>query len=484
MVRRRNRSKEPAEKGYECIEEGCDSVVKNRFFPEHYETHHRMRSGRFECSICGYKCSNKAVCISKHIRRVHKNSEARVIYNPYLNQEECRIKNEHTDECGDEKAKVKPKRIRKVSKKKTTGKGKNKRQAARGSKDTINEIVVADETEEMDLPAASRCKRNLEPDFERPAKRKRFDNLISNSDVTSTAREQGKHLDLVIEEEDDVITIEEIAEEEDSEVATSDDESENEETSSKITSNQSFRGTSAENNGNNISKQNLKQGEDSEEEEEDDDIIDDETIDYDDAGSDESDESGVEEVEIENVIVKTEKNEDDENQEVSEANPTDEDRIRKRMEIDRHVQLVGHINAHDRYSEAMFDDLIEDLISKFTTNPKQPTTNLIEELTGRNPHELIWNKVSCPSKLGDETKINEVLESVIESANKLQVHVIELLISTSKGFKKELAKKLWKTLKLRVAVYRVDETMGNSEELKVKLLSLKCLHEAYKKANR
>ena len=482
MVRRRNRSKEPAEKGYECIEEGCDSVVKNRFFPEHYETHHRMRSGRFECSFCGYKCSYKAVCIAKHIRRVHKNSEARVIYNPYLNQEECRIKNEHTDECGDEKAKVKPKRTR-ASKKKTSGKGKNKRQAARGSKDTINEIVVADETEEMDLPAASRCKRNLEPDFERSAKRKRCDNLISNSDVTNTAKEKGKHLDLVIEEEEeDVITIEE----EDSEVATSDNESENEETGSKITSNQPFRGTSAENNGNNISKQNLKQGEDSEEEEEDDDIIDDETIDYDDAGSDESDESGVEEVEIENVIVKAEKNEDSHHhsQEVSEANPTDEERIQKRMEIDRHIQLEGHIIAHDRYSEAMLDDLIEDLISKFTTNPKQPTTNLIKELTGKNPHELIWNKVSCPSKLGDETKINEVLESVIESANKLQVHVIELLISTSKGFKKELAKKLWETLKLRAAVYRVDETMGYSEELKVKLLSLKCLYEAYKKANR
>ena len=72
MANGRNRPGEPAEKAYKCIIEKCNFELRNRFFPKHYVTHHEKHTGRFVCSACGYKCSNKARCILKHIRRAHK----------------------------------------------------------------------------------------------------------------------------------------------------------------------------------------------------------------------------------------------------------------------------------------------------------------------------------------------------------------------------------------------------------------------------
>ena len=119
MARKRNRSSEPAEIKYKCMEENCNHMSSIRFLPNHHLAQHGNQSGRFECSLCGYRCSNKAVCILKHICRAHRKGEAKARFNPYLNPGEHRVKTEHTDECRDEKLNVKPKRIRKSSVKKT-----------------------------------------------------------------------------------------------------------------------------------------------------------------------------------------------------------------------------------------------------------------------------------------------------------------------------------------------------------------------------
>ena len=466
MARRRNRLNEPAEKAYKCVMEECNFVLRNRFFPKHYVKHHERPTGRFVCSACDYKCSNKAICVTKHIRRAHKNSKARAIYNPFLNPEARRVKTEHTDECREEKLRAKPKRIRKVSKKKIDNCFlKNKRRStrlstARGSKDTTNEeIAVTDETK---AGGKRKWKRNLNSDFERPAKKRRSDNLILNRDIPSTSR--GVVHD-VMEEEDDFVETEETTEREVDEAVTNDDESDDEEVSNNITSNQSFKSISTENERNIFPEQNLEQGS----------SISSPSDDKSDAeDSDEAEEEVIEENDVEI-------------QEINEVNPVDADRIRRRRGRDRVIQLMGHVTAHNNYSEAEFDDLMLELMRKFTENPKWyelPTATLIEIMTGRNPDVIFWRQLSFPSRLGDVTKINDVHECILKSADKLQVNFIEYLVNSSEKFRKDLAKMLWKTLMLRAAVYRADETIAHSEELKKRLLSLRCLADAYKRANR
>ena len=474
MVKRRNRIGEPAEVAYKCVIEECDFVLRNRFFPEHYITHHEMPTGRFKCNACTYKCSYKARCIIKHIRRAHK-GKARAVYNPFLNQEAHRVKTEHTDDCGDEKLAAKPKRIRKVLKKKTaTTVRDNKRRvtrlsAARGSKDTTNEVVVADETK---AEGKRKWKRNLNPDFEMPAKKKRADNSILNRDIPSTSN--GVVQD-VMEEDDDSVTSEETTEREVDEAVTSDDESDDEEVSNNVTSNQSFKVIPTENSDTctveQVEENKISSSLSS---------SDDESVDYNDTDSDDSDE----EIEIDNNPNLENEENDVEILEINEVNSVEADRIRRRRGRDRLIQLMGHMVAHNDYSEAEFDDLMLELMSKFTENPEQSTSTLIEELTGRNPNIAFWYNLSCPSKLGDRAKINDVHECAVKSADKLQPNFIEYLVNSSERFRKDLAKMLWKTLMLRAAVYRADETIGHSEELKRRLLSLRCLTDAYKRANR
>ena len=455
------------------MEENCNHMASIRFFPNHHLAQHGNESGRFECSLCGYKCSHKAICVVKHIRREHRKGNAMARFNPFLNLGERRVKTEHTNECRDEKVTVKPKRIQKAVGKKTSGKrrgGKKKSKPTESSKDTTKEIVVAKENAEAVPSTSGGYKRNLESEFERPAKRKRAENSNPNDEIPSTSREVAQG---VMEEEDDVT-------EGDIDGFLIENESEDKDDEDDIASEQSPNSESTESDDDVIV---VEVEEIENDEEEDEDIFEDNLVDYNDSETNESDKES-NEGELDRVI-KTEAN-NEETQEVNASiTSTREEKIQRRREIDEHMRLLGHIKAHNEYSEVLFSDLIEELVGKYTENPEKSTAELIEELLEMNPHKIQWSKISLPSRIGDETKIEDTHESVIKSAERYQVDVIEFLVNSSKRFSKQLAIMIWETLKVKTAVYRLEEeTLGNGEEMKRKALVLRCLHDAYKQANR
>ena len=154
------------------------------------------------------------------------------------------------------------------------------------------------------------------------------------------------------------------------------------------------------------------------------------------------------------------------------------------MELEKNIRLTAYINSHNQYTERLYDNLLMDLISQFTANPQQSTISLIQELTQRNPHESFKDHLSCPSLMGSERNLDEVHECVILSSEKLQVHFINYLIDSSEEFRFRLAEKIWKTLMTKTATYRIEAENGENEGLQWKVLELKCLSDAFKKANR
>ena len=116
--RKEKRADEPAEKPYECAVGDCYATLKSRMFPSHYKRVHKMQTGRYRCSSCDFMCSYQASCILQHISKKHKDEEAVATFNPFINEESPRVKDKHTDDCAQDKLKVKVlKPTRKVSQK-------------------------------------------------------------------------------------------------------------------------------------------------------------------------------------------------------------------------------------------------------------------------------------------------------------------------------------------------------------------------------
>ena len=124
-----------------------------------------------------------------------------------------------------------------------------------------------------------------------------------------------------------------------------------------------------------------------------------------------------------------------------------------------------------------------ELLEKWTENQRQTTEDLIESVGQRDPNVMNLVDMVCPANIGNEAYIDTIHECVIESSRKLQIHFTNLLISSSKKFRKKLGKKIWRTLMTKAAEYRFDEQKKVDESiLKEKVLALRVLSDAYRKA--
>ena len=463
------RGGEPAERAYRCLTNNCRKKLRNRYFPEHYEEIHQLQTGRFECSSCNFMCSRQARCIIKHIKKAHKSDAATAIFNPFKCQEAPRIKGEHTDDCRREKlmAKVATKKARKVTARKTTAKRKGKvnNQVGNSSKDTTAQEIVADETGKK-----RKFRRNLGTEFEEPARKRR---AKKDSNPTIDSPSTSSHDDTEeIKIEYEMFVSEELTDKEIEEIVVSDSESEDEDDNDDIPVNETVNVTT----GNVVAapEQNPVLAESYDE------------INEDDVENELADDTEVE-TEPENVNFQVRlpiEQVNNQNQEVDEANLTVAELTQRRMELEKNIRLTAYINSHNQYTERLYDNLLMDLISQFTANPQQSTTSLIQELTHRNPHVSFRDHLSCPFLMGSERSLDEVHECVIQSSEKLQVHFINYLIDSSEEFRFRLAEKIWKTLMTKTATYWIEAENGENEGLKWKVLELKCLSDAFKKANR
>ena len=119
MARRKNNSNDPREKLYNCADGNCKAQLKNSEFPQHYLNAHNSNTGRYECNAsgCEFLCSNSDICIHNHIDEEHDGENVEASFNPFKKTDFPRIKDRCTDQCGDEKVKVKGKRkvFRKVN---------------------------------------------------------------------------------------------------------------------------------------------------------------------------------------------------------------------------------------------------------------------------------------------------------------------------------------------------------------------------------
>ena len=94
---------------------------------------------------------------------------------------------------------------------------------------------------------------------------------------------------------------------------------------------------------------------------------------------------------------------------------------------------------------------------------------------------MLLNEMVCPEGTGDETYIEAIHESVVESSRKLHIHFVRFLINSSKMFKRQLTERLWGSLMVKTAEYRYDEYKQVDESvLKEKVLGLRVLSEAYR----
>ena len=124
-----------------------------------------------------------------------------------------------------------------------------------------------------------------------------------------------------------------------------------------------------------------------------------------------------------------------------------------------------------------------ELLERWTDDQRQTTEDLIESVGQRDPHVMLLRDMVCPENIGDETYIDAVHECVVASSERLQIHFANFLIISSKRFKDELARKIWKTLMIRAAEYRFDELKKVDENvLREKVLALRVLSDAYRKA--
>ena len=105
------RNQDPNEQTIECAMGQCSEKLKNRHFPQHYAEVHKIKTGRYSCNLCNYKCSYGAECIETHIEEVHTGQEAVVVFNPFSEKNYPRVLFVHTDNCIEarlrEKVKVK-----------------------------------------------------------------------------------------------------------------------------------------------------------------------------------------------------------------------------------------------------------------------------------------------------------------------------------------------------------------------------------------
>ena len=466
MVRRKN----PRGKLKNCAVARCTAKLKNSEFPQHYLNVHESDTGRFECSGCGYQCSNSDICIQNHIDEVHEEEEnAEASFNPFRKQNLPRITNQHTDQCRDDrvKVKVKSKAPKKVSQERekvemrtiTVSMNSQPRVVIpAGNMNTQTENVVRAKKSRVITNENNANKRRSneveQVDVEVTPKRRKPDEAGSSTKTRNTARgsvQAGKGKSKKLNET--VVTSETPGEVfrqvifGDDEDNTADNTAERE-MPEDVETEPGLMSVPATGSG--LSNQ-----------------------------SDESDEDGGEF-----------DYEEESDQEQSKAPPVVEEAqlppgeiTRRRVEKDKKAFIEAFVKAHISYTFFEFDDLMLELLERWTNEPRQTTEELIENVGGRDPHAMFLVDMVCPANIGDEEYVEEVHECVVASAKKLHINFVYFLISSSKRFKVEVARKIWRSLMIKAAEYRFDEQRKVDEDvLKEKMLALRILCEAYRRA--
>ena len=472
MVRRKN----PGGKLRKCIVASCTVKLKNSDFPLHYSQIHGSETGRFECSQCGYSCSNSDICIDNHIDKAHeKEDKAEASFNPKRKSDSPRITNQCTDQCRDEKVKVsgRSKAFKKDSKKvnenplpvreversshnpsiRLSKISQTRATNPAGNMNGQNGSVVRAKKSRVNSNENNVNKRKSndgeQSNIENTPKRRKSDEAETSSGIRNTARSsvqagKGKPNKSVVTSETPGVEFRQAI------FGDSDDE----DTADNHTETRQMEGNVETENEGRSSRLN-DQDEDSDNYE----------------GDTNYDEEN-EQVETINPPI-----------DVEEREPSAAERKRRREEIDREAYFESFTKAHNRYTLPMFEDLLMDLLRKWTNNPEQKTEELITNIGGKNPHVMDVNDMMCPPKFGDEALIESIHGCVLESSRRLQIHMINLLISTSVNFKGELARRIWQSLMMETAKYRyaMSEQVGENI-LREQILALRVLYDAYRKA--
>ena len=466
MVRRKN----PGGKRKNCIVASCTMKLKNSDFPQHYSQMHGSETGRFECNKCNYSCSNSDICIDNHIDKAHEEEDkAEASFNPRREPDFPRITNQCTDQCRDEKVKVRMRskaskkdshlpvrEVEKSSQSPSIRLSMNSQARAAipaGSMNGQNGSVVKTKKPRVNSNENNVNKRKSndgeQSNIEDTPKRRKPDEVETSSEIRNTARSsvqagKGKPNKSVVTSETPGVEFRQAI------FGDSDDE----DTADNHTETRQMEGNVETENEGRSSRLN-DQDEDSDNYE----------------GDTNYDEEN-EQVETINPPI-----------DVEEREPSAAERKRRREEIDREAYFESFTKAHNRYTLLEFEDLLMDLLRKWTDNPEQKTEELITNIGGKNPHVMDVNDMMCPPKFGDEALIESIHGCVLESSRRLQIHMINLLISTSVNFKGELARRIWQSLMMETAKYRYAVSEQVAENiLRDQILALRVLYDAYKKA--
>ena len=465
MVRRKN----PRGKLKNCAVARCTTKLKNSEFPQHYLNVHESDTGRFECSGCGYQCSNSDICIQNHIDEIHEEEEnAEASFNPFRKQNLPRITNQHTDQCRDDrvKVKVKSKAPKKVSQERekvemrtiTVSMNSQPRVVIpAGNMNTQTENVVRAKKSRVITNENNANKRRSneveQVDVEVTPKRRKPDEAGTSTKTRNTARGsvqagKGKSKKLngsVITSKTPGEVFRQVVFGDDDEDDTADNDAETRQMQRSLETESEARGSG----------------------------LNDQSDDSDNDGGDINYDADSDREQIMDPPI----------QRVEESQLSDAELTRRRVEKDRKAYIESFTKAHDDYTVLEFDNLMLELLERWTDNQRQTTEDLIENVGQRDPHMMFLKDMVCPENMGDETYIEAVHECVVESSKRLQIHFINFLISSSKRFKEELARKIWRTLMTKAAEYRFDELKKVDENvLKEKVLALRVLSDAYRKA--
>ena len=470
MARGKSKVDHPREKLYECQHVNCTAQLRNSDFPQHYLRAHNSDTGKFECSGCNFQCSFSDICIENHIDEVHEDEKVEASFNPLNDHKNPRITNKHSDQCGDMVVKVKakrkvPRRISQgnspalVSKETVTVRMNSQARAVvtTGNMNTPTEVVRAKKSRVIINSNSANKRRSNEVeqvDVEVTPKRRKSDEAGTSNKTRNTARGSVQAVKVKSKKLNETVLTSETPVEVFRQVIFGDDEDNTADNTAErempedVETEPGLMSVPATGSG--LSNQ-----------------------------SDESDED-----------VGEFNYEEESDQEQSRAPPVVEEAQlppgeikRRRVEKDKKAYIEAFVKAHISYTFFEFDDLMLELLERWTNEPRQTTEELIENVGGRDPHAMFLVDMVCPANIGDEEYVEEVHECVVASAKKLHINFVYFLISSSKRFKVELARKIWRSLMIKAAEYRFDEQRKVDEDvLKEKMLALRILCEAYRRA--
>ena len=472
MARGKSKVDQPREKLNDCYYDNCLAQLRNSDLPQHYLKVHKQDTGKFECNGCNFQCSFSDICILNHIEEDHVDEKVEASFNPLNDPSNPRIINKHTDQCGINMRKVKARKVpRKIiqgisptvaAMETVTVSMISQARAAvpTGNMNSPNEVVRAKKSRvSINSNSADKRRNDAEQsDVEAtPKRRKEMQDGATSSyeantpaDTPRTARSKAQAEKGRGKKSNRVNKTPEVSTREVREAVIS----ENNDAATENIARQIPEDVETEP----IAGSSGSSGLNSDDS---DDDADDTVYDA------ESDQEQITSPPIQ----------------VEEAQLPRAEIKRRRVEKDKKAFIESFIKAHISYSYYEFNDLILELLEKWTDEPEQTTEELIENIGGRNPHVMFLREMNCPENIGDESCVDVAHECVVASSDKLHIHFVQFLITSSQRFKAELARKIWKTLVMRAAEYRFEEQIKVDEEvLKQKMLALRVLCDAYKKA--